>query len=178
MVAATRSPAGTAPSPLSAVTSRRPGPRPSAPAGRRRDRSWGLLSRWCRMSRGSCSSGWCRRRRRGLRVVVGVGMARTEDAGSNHVRGHVGLRVAATADNVLRGAATVTRTRYHPPHRPQGCRVLTAAGPPPLDHRARHGPARLLPTPPPTLRTQSRLAPPARDGSTCRGFPTRSHHMR
>lgn len=30
-------------------------------------------------------------------------MARTEDAGSNHVRGHVGLRVAATADNVLRG---------------------------------------------------------------------------
>jgi len=57
------------------VTSSRPGSRPTARASRRRDRSWGLLSGWCRMSRGSCSSGWCRRRRRGLRAVDGVGMA-------------------------------------------------------------------------------------------------------
>ncbi len=36
---------------------------------------WGLLSGWCRMSCGCCSSGWCRRRLRGLRAVAGVGMA-------------------------------------------------------------------------------------------------------
>ncbi|MGX1818111.1 hypothetical protein ACWIGD_30395 [Streptomyces albidoflavus] len=34
---------------------------------------WGSLSGWCRTSCGSCSSGWCRRRRRDLRAVVGVG---------------------------------------------------------------------------------------------------------
>ncbi|MCL6281395.1 hypothetical protein M3398_29455, partial [Streptomyces albidoflavus] len=28
---------------------------------------WGSLSGWCRTSCGSCSSGWCRRRRRGRR---------------------------------------------------------------------------------------------------------------
>ncbi len=38
-------------------------------------RSWrGLLSGWCRMSCGSCSSGWCRRRHRGLKAVADVGM--------------------------------------------------------------------------------------------------------
>lgn len=34
---------------------------------------WGSLSGWCRMSCGSCSSGWCRRRRVDLREVAGVG---------------------------------------------------------------------------------------------------------
>lgn len=36
---------------------------------------WGLSSGWCRMSCGSCFSGWCRRLLRGRRVVAGVGMA-------------------------------------------------------------------------------------------------------
>lgn len=56
-------------------------------------------------------------------------------------------------------AAMVTRTPYHPPHRPQGRRVLAAVGSSPLDHRAHHGLARRLSTPPPTLRTQSRPLP-------------------
>lgn len=35
---------------------------------------WGSLSGWCRTSCGNCSSEWCRRLPRGLRVVDGAGM--------------------------------------------------------------------------------------------------------
>ncbi|MEV6058112.1 DUF6332 family protein [Streptomyces sp. NPDC052107] len=34
--------------------------------------AWGSLSGWCRTNCGSCSSGWCRRRRRGLRAAADV----------------------------------------------------------------------------------------------------------
>lgn len=53
----------------------------------------------------------------------------------------------------------VTSARHHPPHRPQGSRVLATAGPPPLDRGTHHGLARRLPPPAPTLRTQGRPLP-------------------
>lgn len=62
---------------------------------------WGSLSGRCPTSCGSCSSGWCRRRRRDLRRWS-ASARRPGSAGRDRLRSHVGLYLAAAAVGVVR----------------------------------------------------------------------------
>ncbi len=91
--------------------------------------------------------------RTGLPLSVGISGANLYDSqalnppGERRTADPLPPRAAAQAGQAPRRqglrlfspAAMLTRTRHQAPHRPQGDRDLTAAGPPPLDHHVAEG---------------------------------------